>query len=522
MAKVDQLLKAIVARRAHGLLLVGGERALLKYGENLEPLVKNPIPVEQVLQLVKEVADETSAGRIDKGLEADFDYELDGVGRFRAEARYSGSMLMVTFNPARVVEAESVEEEEEEEEAPSPPADEGVPSGGEPMEASPPAGSEFELQKAVEDASPSEVIDRLFHLVVSRGASDLHLRVNHVPMIRVDGWMTPLREYPVFSREFTEKMLFPLMPPRNRKQFEAINDTDFALDLSGVARFRANVFRDRSGVGAVFRQIPSVIRPPDDLGIPKPVQQLCFLTKGLVLVTGPTGSGKSTTLASLVDVINQSRQDHIVTIEDPIEFVHPHKQCLVTQREVGEHTESFKNALRAALRMDPDIVLVGEMRDLETIAIAIETAVTGHLVFGTLHTATAVQTVDRVIDQFPADRQQQIRVMLADCLKGVIAQTLLRKSAGGRIAAYEVLIGTQGVSNLIREAKTYQLTSVMQTSQSLGMTVLNNVLFDFVKRGLVSAQEAYMKSVERDHLLGLFEKNEIELEFVRGLRGKVS
>jgi twitching motility protein PilT len=239
----------------------------------------------------------------------------------------------------------------------------------------------------------------------------------------------------------------------------------------------------------------------EDLGISKEVQQLCYLTKGLVLVTGPTGSGKSTTLCSLVDLINRERTDHIITIEDPIEFVHENKKCVITQRQVHVHTESFKTALRAALREDPDIVLVGEMRDLETIAIAIETAETGHLVFGTLHTTTAASTVDRIIDQFPADRQAQIRVMLSESLKGVIAQTLCKKIGGGRVAAREILLTTPAVSNLIREGKTFQIPSIIQTSKKLGMTTLNDALLELVEKKVIEPDEAYMKSVEKTGLV---------------------
>jgi twitching motility protein PilT len=257
----------------------------------------------------------------------------------------------------------------------------------------------------------------------------------------------------------------------------------------------------------VFRKIPFEILSPEKLGLPRPVLDLCNLTKGLVVVTGPTGSGKSTTLATLVDVINQSRDDHIITIEDPIEFVHENKRCLVNQREVRVHTDSFKDALRAALREDPDIVLVGEMRDLETIAIAIETAETGHLVFGTLHTTTAPSTVDRIIDQFSPERQAQIRTMLSESLKGVIAQVLCKKIGGGRVAAYEILIGTPAVANLIREGKTFQLPGIMQTSRNVGMQTMNDSLLDLCKKGLVDPKEAYMKAVNKSEMRGLLTSN---------------
>jgi twitching motility protein PilT len=250
----------------------------------------------------------------------------------------------------------------------------------------------------------------------------------------------------------------------------------------------------------------------DQLGLPREIVDLCWLSKGFVVVTGPTGSGKSTTLSALINHINENRTDHIITIEDPIEFVHQNKKCLINQREVGTHTQGFKRALRAALREDPDIVLVGEMRDLETIGIAIETAETGHLVFGTLHTTTAPSTVDRIIDQFPADRQSQIRTMLSETLKGVISQTLCRKIGGGRIAAYEVLMVTSGVSNLIREGKTFQIPSLMQTQRSIGMRTINDSLIEHVKAKLVEPKEAYVKAVDKTALIAMFERERIRFD----------
>lgn len=260
-----------------------------------------------------------------------------------------------------------------------------------------------------------------------------------------------------------------------------------------------------------LRVIPAKVATVEDLGITQEVQNLCYLTKGLVLLTGPTGSGKSTTLGGLIDLVNRSRNDHVITIEDPIEFVHVNKKCVITQRQVGLHTGSFKQALRAALREDPDVVLIGELRDLETIAIAIETAETGHLVFGTLHTTTAVGTIDRIIDQFPPDRQAQIRVMLADSLKGVISQTLCKKISDGRIAAREILLTIPSVSNLIREGKAFQIPSVMQTSRKLGMILLGDVLIDLVDQGLVAPQEAYMKSTDKNAFMAMLKNRGLEL-----------
>src|SRR5712672_3099167 len=334
------------------------------------------------------------------------------------------------------------------------------------------------------------------------GSSDLHLSVGSPPLIRKDGRLQPLDPAAApLSISDMATLIKPIMPDKNRAEFDAHHDTDFAYEILGLARFRANVFADRKGWGAVFRVIPTKILTAEQLGLSQHILNLCHLSKGLVLVTGPTGSGKSTTLCAMVDYINRTRDDHIITIEDPIEFVHENKKCLINQREVKTHTSSFKDALRAALREDPDIILVGEMRDLETIAIAIETAETGHLVFGTLHTTTAASTVDRVIDQFPADRQAQIRVMLSESLKGVVSQTLCKKLSGGRVAAREILLSTPAMSNLIREGKTFQIPSIIQTSRKLGMNTLNDALLELVEKKMIDPDEAYMRSVEKAGLV---------------------
>jgi twitching motility protein PilT len=353
-------------------------------------------------------------------------------------------------------------------------------------------------EEAPRAASSSAPIDALFRGMIGVKASDLHLSVSTPPMVRKDGRMQLLAEgAPVLTPEAIVALITPILPETNRKEFRERHDTDFAYDLKGTARFRANIFLDRRGPGAVFRVIPADIMSAEALGLSSHILKLCTLHKGLVLVTGPTGSGKSTTLCAMIDHINRNRDDHIITIEDPIEFVHENKKCLINQREVKTHTGSFKDALRAALREDPDIILVGEMRDLETIAIAIETAETGHLVFGTLHTTTAASTVDRVIDQFPSDRQAQIRVMLSESLKGVIAQTLCRKIGGGRAAALEVLIVTGAISNLIREGKTFQIPSMMQVGKAAGMNTLNEALMELVTKKLVEPEEAMSKSMDR-------------------------
>lgn len=364
------------------------------------------------------------------------------------------------------------------------------------------------------DGSAREDIEVLLTRLVKESGSDLHLRVGEPPILRVHGELKRLEGRSVLGAQLVESMVVSIMPERNFDEYMKTNDTDFAHQIEGVARFRANAFRDHHGAGAVFRVIPDKVATVEDLGITPEVQNLCQLTKGLVLVTGPTGSGKSTTLGALVDLVNRTRDDHVITIEDPIEFVHRNKRCVITQRQVGLHTGSFKGALRAALREDPDVVLIGELRDLETISIALETAETGHLVFGTLHTTTAIGTVDRVIDQFPADRQAQIRVMLADSLKGVISQTLCKKIGGGRVAAREILLSMPSVANLIREAKAFQIASVMQTSRKLGMIQLGDVLIDLVDQGIVEAQEAYMKATDKSAFVAMLKTRGHDIGFL--------
>ena len=348
-----------------------------------------------------------------------------------------------------------------------------------------------------DEAAARGALERLLRLQVSRGAADLHLRTGEPPIIRLGGDLIRIEGDAPLDSDTISGMLWAIMPDKNKAEFDEAWDTDFAYEISGLSRYRVNVLRDRHGVASVIRTIATGTVTVEQMGISPEVQALCTLTKGLVLVTGPTGSGKSTTLCALVDLINRTRSDHIITIEDPIEFVHQSKKCLITQRQVGTHTQSFKSALRAALREDPDIILVGELRDLETIAIALETAETGHLVFGTLHTSTAASTINRIVDQFPADRQEQIRIMLAESLKAVVSQTLCKKIGGGRVAAREILLVNKAVSALIREGKTVQIPNVIQTQRKLGMESLNDALLTLVKQNLVEPEEAYVRSVEK-------------------------
>ena len=369
---------------------------------------------------------------------------------------------------------------------------------------------------SVDRSAAREEMDGLLRILVEQKASDLHLRCGEPPILRTHGEMRRIDGKGILENDHVEAMLFSIMPERNKKEFAELNDCDYAYEIDGLARFRANALRDRRGAGAVFRVIPAQVVTVEQMGLSREVQNLCYLTKGLVLVTGPTGSGKSTTLCALVDLVNRSRTDHVITIEDPIEFVHPSKKCIITQRQVGVHTSSFKHALRAALREDPDIILVGELRDLETVSIAIETAETGHLVFGTLHTTTAASTIDRVIDQFPADRQDQIRVMLSESMKGVISQTLCKKIGGGRVAAREILLSIPAVSNLIREGKTFQIPSVMQTSRRHGMITLGDALIELVDQKIVEPKEAYMKSADKLAFLALLRARDHDTSFIDG------
>ena len=340
-------------------------------------------------------------------------------------------------------------------------------------------------------------LDAFFKLMVDQGASDLHLVSGSQPILRVSGELQRVR-YAVLESDDLKKMLYEVAPEYKIKQFEETGDVDFAYEIPGLARYRANYFVQKYGVAAVFRQIPDTILTVEQLGLPPALNKLPLRPKGLVLVTGPTGSGKSTTLAALVDYANTHRKDHILTIEDPVEFVHKSRNCIVNHREVGLHTRSFTAALRAALREDPDIIMVGEMRDLETISLAVEAASTGHLVFGTLHTQSAAKTVDRIIDVFPHDQQEQIRATLADSLQAVVAQTLFkRRDTRGRCAALEILIATPAVRNLIRDGKTFQIPTVLQTGKKFGMQSLDDAILDHLEKGRINPEDAYLHCLDK-------------------------
>jgi len=491
-SRIDLLVANLLQTEGEALYIIPGERLFMTRGTTRAFVGREPVSLESFRAVVAEVApghDAEELARTRHSIPLDL-----GPGRESVEIRFGllgGKAGIMICRPSR--RAPSAEAEPE---LPLP-----LPL--------PPAPA-----PAIAPIAPLRTerpLDAILLRMLELKASDVHLSSGTRPVFRIHGDMSEQLDHPRLESDEVEKALAPIFPEKNRTEFLERNDTDFAYEIPGVARFRVNVFRDRHGVGAVLRQIPIEILTVQQLGLPEAVVKLGDLSKGLVLVTGPTGSGKSTTLAAIVDYVNETRTDHIITIEDPVEFVHRNKKCLVNQREVRSHTRSFKDALRAALREDPDIVMVGEMRDLETIAIAIETAETGHLVFGTLHTTTATSTVDRIVDQFPADRQQQIRTMLADSLKGVVAQTLCKRIGGGRIAALEILLTNNAVANLIRDGKTFQLPSILQTSKAQGMRLLNDSLVDLVKRGLVEPREAYMKAVDKAGLLGAFRSNDIAI-----------
>jgi len=340
-------------------------------------------------------------------------------------------------------------------------------------------------------------ITELLAFSVKNNASDLHLSADLPPMIRVDGDIRRIN-VPALDHKTVHSLVYDIMNDKQRKDFEEFLETDFSFEIPDLARFRVNAFNHNRGAGAVFRTIPSKILTLEQLNAPPVFKEISDVPRGIVLVTGPTGSGKSTTLAGMVDYKNESEYGHILTIEDPIEFVHESKKCLVNQREVHRDTLGFSEALRSALREDPDIILVGEMRDLETIRLALTAAETGHLVFGTLHTTSAAKTIDRIIDVFPAAEKGMVRSMLSESLRAVIAQTLLKKIGGGRVAAHEIMIGTPAIRNLIREDKVAQMYSAIQTGQGIGMQTLDQCLQDLVARGVVSKQDAKMKAMNKD------------------------
>ena len=472
MARLDRLIQLLHEQQADALQLTTGQPAALRQNGSARPLTRDALTDAQIVSLVREIAPADVAPRIAAGSALSFSYASPS-GTVDAElSAPEGRMLVLVRRGAGATTASRADQDE-----------------------------------------ARAALETLLRELSTSGASDLHLRSGEPPVFRRHGELVRTDAPPIAAARL-ETMLTSIMSADNLAEFQQTADVDWAHEIAGVARFRCNAGRDRHGPFAVMRVIPTRVQTADELGLTREVQNLCYLTKGLVVVTGPTGSGKSTTLAALVDLMNRTRTDHILTIEDPIEFVHESKKCIVTQRHVGVHTRSFKGALRAALREDPDVVLVGEMRDLETVSIAIETAETGHLVFGTLHTTTAASTIDRIIDQFPPDRQSQVRVMLAESLRGVIAQVLCKKKGGGRVAAREILLTIPAISNLIREGKTFQIPSIMQTNKRIGMVTLNDALLDLVDAGLVEPQEAYMRAADKAGLAAALKAKRHDVSFL--------
>ena len=502
MARIDKFIQAIFQSQSEKLVMISGRQAVMVKGAQKRPVSSQPATAQQIQDLLKEILPVGQDIPLINGKNKSF-LHTSPAGPVNVTVTGQNGTMRMEIAPAGTDSA----------------AGGGTPAGSGATSAAPSTGVAVASSSTSGTASASVKagsMDELFKKMFDQNCSDLHLSSGRPPLFRKDGEITLLGDSNPKSAEQVGALLRSIAPERNWREFEEKRDTDFSYELQGVARYRCNIFMDRLGPGGVFRLIPSVIPTAEQLGLSKHILGLCHLTKGLVVVTGPTGSGKSTTLAAMIDYINKGRAEHILTIEDPIEFVHPVARSLINQREVGVHTDGFKAALRAALREDPDIVLVGEMRDLETVAIALETAETGHLVFGTLHTNTAPSTVDRIIDQFPADEQSQIRTMLSESLKAVIAQTLCKRKEGGRVAAHEVLFVTPAISNLIREGKTYQIPSIMQTGKAIGMVTMNEALLELVKKKIVDPQEALAKAVAKSELTASFERNDIKLEAPAG------
>jgi twitching motility protein PilT len=503
MAQLDKLLQSMIQHSADELLLREDSGAAFMVGGAEKPVTKS-LTGPQIIGLIKEIAPAQASANIDQRVPAKFQYaEGDKVFAIRAMIQNEKWNVSVTVDE----KGQFARQTGMFKPVDLPPED---------APASRPVQRKSVKISSVAGDKARLAMEQLLRTLVSENGSDLHIRVGEPPILRKHGEMVRIEGQEKLTNDQVEALLFSITPERNKKEFNEHNDADFAYEIEGVARFRSNILKDRKGMAAVFRVIPSTIVTAEQLGVTPEVQNLCYLTKGLVLVTGPTGSGKSTTLCSLIDLVNKARSDHVITIEDPIEFVHENKNCIITQRQVGVHTDSFKSALRAALREDPDIILVGELRDLETVAIAIETAETGHLVFGTLHTTTAASTIDRLIDQFSADRQEQVRTMLSESLKGVVSQVLCKKIGGGRVAAREILLVTPAISNLIREGKTFQIPSMMQTSKRLGMSVMNDTLMDLVDKKLVEPKEAYMKSVDKASFVATLKVKGHDTSFIEG------
>jgi twitching motility protein PilT len=487
MPRIDRFLALLDRAGGSALHLAAGEAPRMELPTGLRPMAVSPLTEPALRLLLSDLRPSGGAPTVAADGSAQFEYVADGLGRYHVRIEPAALGLAARFvrngHPASGAASR-----------------EGV---GLAEDLAPP-----EARPAPAPVTPAWALAGWLAEAARQGASDLHVRSGLPPMLRIDGQMAPVDGVAPVPGADLRAQLMALMPADLRAAFDEARDADFAHEIAGVGTFRCNVFVERRGIGAVFRVLPSRIPTLEELKLPPVIRQFCALGKGLVLVTGPTGSGKSTTLAAMVDQINRTRAEHIVTIEDPIEFVHQEIRCRVTQREVGAHAASFRRALRAALREDPDVVLIGELRDLETTAIALETAETGHLVFGTLHTTSAVGTIDRLVDQFPGEQQKRIRAGLAESLRGVVAQTLCPRIGGGRVAALEILVNTPAVANLIREGKTHQVPSAIQTGGQHGMVLMNARLADLVRSGAVRAEDALQRAHDPAGLAGLLRREE--------------
>ena len=514
MAQLDKLLAHLASKGASSLCMEPNQQPMLRMPDGRSvPLISTLVPSTMLELLTKEVLPPHLAESWMNTGEARFNY-IAGPHTFCLNLQRVSQGVRIEAEPLATDDLDELDIDIPEPQVPAPLSrnpqaielDEDRSGPQEPAPAVLPAPPL--MVPTISPQGTHTLAERLFQTLLDQKGSDIHCSSFEVPIARIDGDMVELSEFGILGPNQIMEMMQTLAPPRVWTHFREANDADFAYSFEvGNCRLRVNYFQDRVGPGLVCRVIPNKIPDPDKLGLADSIRRLAGLSKGLVLVTGPTGSGKSTTLAAIIDLANQQRSDHILTIEDPIEFVHPRKNCLVNQREVGTHTESFKSGLRAALREDPDIVLVGEMRDLETIAIALETAITGHLVFGTLHTSSAIGTIDRIVDQFPPDRQQQIRVMLADSLKAAISQSLLKKIGGGRIAAIESLFITPAIANLIREGKNYQITSAMQTGRAYGQKLMNDALMELILAKQIEPMEAYIKCPDKETFMATLKRS---------------
>jgi twitching motility protein PilT len=530
MAQLDKLLSRVAPRGASGIVLEPDAIPVFVRpdGGRFELTGAPRISATIISGLALDIAPASLKEDWRVGRDVEFDHELDGRAfrvRCRQDAATGDARIEVELLAVGASRRESLTERDSRTVAIPPPPGmgrddlsgnaarkdrEGQTGRGIPIAIELPGDG---LSGLVKRQGEHPMASKLFRALLDKKGSDLHCSSFEVPIVRVNGEMLDLDGFGIIGAKEMVEIMESIASEAAWSSFRTRNDADFAYPFEEAnCRLRVNYFLDRVGPGFVARVIPDAIPDPVSLGLPEPVCRLAGIQKGLVLVTGPTGSGKSTTLAAIIDIANRTRNDHILTIEDPIEFVHPRKKCLVNQREVGTHTDSFKSGLRAALREDPDIVMVGEMRDLETIAIALETAITGHLVFGTLHTNSAIGTIDRIVDQFPADRQQQIRVMLSESLRAVVSQTLVKRIGGGRVAALETLFVNPAIANLIREGKNYQITSAMQTGRSYGQRLMNDALVDLIQSKCVEAMDAYTKCPDRESFIAACKRAGIEFD----------